>query len=141
MSTIGGCNTQNILLGVATLNELRSSGRIAGRVQRRSRQLQGRTQNSNVSVLHLHYGATYIQQQHERSAANRTAIGTGGTPFMVYLEEHRQTTLLPLRPRRNGSHSSQKRASPTASPSSRYAGQGPKRSRREALSGLRQRYM
>jgi indoleamine 2,3-dioxygenase len=43
--------------------------------------------------LHLHYAATYIQQQHERGAANPTEVGTGGTPFMSYLEEHRRTTL------------------------------------------------
>ena len=44
-------------------------------------------------ALHLHYAAAYIQRQHERSAANPTAVGTGGTPFMEYLEEHRRTTL------------------------------------------------
>jgi len=43
--------------------------------------------------LHLHYASTYIQQQHERGSANPTDVGTGGTPFMGYLEEHRQTTL------------------------------------------------
>jgi indoleamine 2,3-dioxygenase len=43
--------------------------------------------------LHLHYASTYIQQQHERGSANPTDVGTVGTPFMGYLEEHRQTTL------------------------------------------------
>jgi indoleamine 2,3-dioxygenase len=43
--------------------------------------------------LHMHYASTYIQQQHERGSANPTDVGTGGTPFMGYLEEHRQTTL------------------------------------------------
>lgn len=42
--------------------------------------------------LHLEYAAAYIQRQHERSAANPTDVGTGGTPFMRYLEEHRRTT-------------------------------------------------
>jgi indoleamine 2,3-dioxygenase len=44
-------------------------------------------------ALHLEYAARYIYRQQQKSAANPVAIGTGGTPFMEYLEEHRQTTL------------------------------------------------
>ena len=50
-------------------------------------------QMERFRALHRGYAATYIMQQHERSAANPTGVGTGGTPFMQYLEEHRQTTL------------------------------------------------
>jgi indoleamine 2,3-dioxygenase len=42
--------------------------------------------------LHLQYAADYIQKQHERHEANPAAVGTGGTPFMQYLEEHWRTT-------------------------------------------------
>lgn len=41
---------------------------------------------------HLEYAASYIQRQKETGAANPTQIGTGGTPFMSYLSDHRVTT-------------------------------------------------
>jgi indoleamine 2,3-dioxygenase len=44
-------------------------------------------------ALHLEYADRYIHQQHEKNAANPTGLGTGGTPFMQYLEEHRATTM------------------------------------------------
>ncbi len=44
-------------------------------------------------MLHLEYADRYIHQQHQKSAANPSEVGTGGTPFMQYLEEHRETTL------------------------------------------------
>ena len=36
---------------------------------------------------HLGYAAAYIQKQHQDSANNPTAVGTGGTPFMDYLKK------------------------------------------------------
>jgi len=41
---------------------------------------------------HLHYAAQYIQKQSQTSAANPTAVGTGGTPFMKYLSKHKEET-------------------------------------------------
>lgn len=38
---------------------------------------------------HLRYAAEYIHKQSQSSIANPTAIGTGGTPFMVYLKKHK----------------------------------------------------
>jgi indoleamine 2,3-dioxygenase len=44
--------------------------------------------------LHLEYAAQYIFRQAQASAANPTALGTGGTPFMPYLKKHRDETAL-----------------------------------------------
>lgn len=41
---------------------------------------------------HLEYASSYIDQQKPTSAANPTKVGTGGTPFMQYLSDHRVTT-------------------------------------------------
>jgi indoleamine 2,3-dioxygenase len=67
--------------------------RLAGSREIRKTYNQCLTELERFRALHLHFAATYIQQQHERSTANPTAVGTGGTPFMAYLEEHRETTL------------------------------------------------
>jgi indoleamine 2,3-dioxygenase len=41
---------------------------------------------------HLEYATNYVFKQHELSASNPTATGTGGTPFIPYLEKHRDET-------------------------------------------------
>jgi indoleamine 2,3-dioxygenase len=41
---------------------------------------------------HLDFAARYIARQTQTSAANPTAVGTGGTPFMPYLRKHRDET-------------------------------------------------
>jgi indoleamine 2,3-dioxygenase len=41
---------------------------------------------------HLEYASNYIYHQHELSAANPHAVGTGGTPFLPYLQKHRDET-------------------------------------------------
>jgi indoleamine 2,3-dioxygenase len=43
---------------------------------------------------HLEYASLYIHCQSERSAANPTEFGTGGTPFIPYLRKHRDETAL-----------------------------------------------
>jgi indoleamine 2,3-dioxygenase len=42
--------------------------------------------------IHLEYAARYIHSQSQRSDANPTEVGTGGTPFMPYLAKHRDET-------------------------------------------------
>ncbi len=49
-------------------------------------------QLAEFRALHLKYAASYIQQQSQESPANPTAVGTGGTPFMVYLAKHQRET-------------------------------------------------
>lgn len=41
---------------------------------------------------HLKFAAAYIQKQHQDSANNPNAVGTGGTPFMEYLKKHKDET-------------------------------------------------
>ena len=41
---------------------------------------------------HLEYAKDYIFKQHQQSATNPYAVGTGGTPFVPYLEKHRDET-------------------------------------------------
>lgn len=41
---------------------------------------------------HVRYAAQYIQKQHQQSTSNPNAVGTGGTPFMKYLQSHLQET-------------------------------------------------
>jgi indoleamine 2,3-dioxygenase len=41
---------------------------------------------------HLDYADRYIHRQSQRAASNPTEVGTGGTPFMVYLKKHLEET-------------------------------------------------
>lgn len=42
--------------------------------------------------IHIGYADSYINRQHQTSASNPTALGTGGTPFMTYLQKHLDET-------------------------------------------------
>ena len=43
-------------------------------------------------ATHLEYAASYIYKQLQTDKNNPSAVGTGGTPFMVYLKKHRDET-------------------------------------------------
>ena len=43
-------------------------------------------------ATHLGYAASYIAKHAQREAGNSTELGTGGTPFMRYLAQHRAAT-------------------------------------------------
>jgi indoleamine 2,3-dioxygenase len=42
--------------------------------------------------IHIGYADSYIHRQHQAHATNPTAVGTGGTPFMTYLQKHLDET-------------------------------------------------
>jgi indoleamine 2,3-dioxygenase len=42
--------------------------------------------------IHIGYADNYIFSQHQAHASNPTAVGTGGTPFMQYLQKHLDET-------------------------------------------------
>ncbi len=42
--------------------------------------------------IHVGYAERYIFRQHQSHASNPTAVGTGGTPFMPYLNKHLEET-------------------------------------------------
>ena len=42
--------------------------------------------------IHVGYAERYIFRQHQSHASNPTAVGTGGTPFMQYLNKHLEET-------------------------------------------------
>lgn len=44
--------------------------------------------------IHLGFAKAYIEKQAQSSTGNPTKIGTGGTPFMAYLQEHCDETML-----------------------------------------------
>ncbi|MCP9439776.1 MAG: indoleamine 2,3-dioxygenase [Nitrospira sp.] len=42
--------------------------------------------------IHIGYADEYIHRQHQTYASNPTSVGTGGTPFMTYLQKHLDET-------------------------------------------------
>ena len=42
--------------------------------------------------IHVGYADSYIHRQSQTHASNPTAVGTGGTPFMMYLQKHLDET-------------------------------------------------
>jgi len=42
--------------------------------------------------IHVGYADSYIHRQHQVHASNPSAVGTGGTPFMSYLQKHLDET-------------------------------------------------
>lgn len=42
--------------------------------------------------IHIGYADSYIYRQHQSHESNPTAVGTGGTPFMTYLQKHLDET-------------------------------------------------
>jgi indoleamine 2,3-dioxygenase len=42
--------------------------------------------------IHVGYADSYIHRQHQSHESNPTAVGTGGTPFMAYLQKHLDET-------------------------------------------------
>jgi indoleamine 2,3-dioxygenase len=42
--------------------------------------------------IHIGYADSYIHRQHQSHASNPTTVGTGGTPFMPYLQKHLDET-------------------------------------------------
>jgi indoleamine 2,3-dioxygenase len=42
--------------------------------------------------IHIGYADSYIHRQHQSLTSNPTAVGTGGTPFMTYLQKHLDET-------------------------------------------------
>jgi len=69
-------------------------------IQQEHHNMQGLVEAYNQCILHtecfrtmhLEYADRYIQQQSQSSQANPTYIGTGGTPFMKYLDKHKRET-------------------------------------------------
>jgi indoleamine 2,3-dioxygenase len=48
--------------------------------------------------IHIGYADSYIHRQHQTSTTNPTAVGTGGTPFMTYLQKHLDETKQAIAP-------------------------------------------
>lgn len=50
---------------------------------------------ADFSAKHYEYVALYINTQAQRHTGNPTAVGTGGTPFMVSLKQHMEERRMP----------------------------------------------
>ncbi|OGZ11094.1 MAG: hypothetical protein A3D67_01125 [Candidatus Lloydbacteria bacterium RIFCSPHIGHO2_02_FULL_51_22] len=70
--------------GFSVLTRVQKSGAYGGK------ELVKETLGLMIEFLETHIGfaSAYIETQAQKSAANSTAVGTGGTPFMKYLGEH-----------------------------------------------------
>src|SRR6266850_2596217 len=49
-------------------------------------------------TIHIDYADSYIHRQQQAHASNPTAVGTGGTPFMQYLQKHLDETKQAIAP-------------------------------------------
>jgi len=84
----------------AFLDQIASGPSVRAFVQREHHDMPNLAETYNCCVmliekfrnLHLEFAARFIQQQSQSSQANPTDVGTGGTPFMTYLEKHRRET-------------------------------------------------
>jgi len=84
----------------AFLDQIASGPSVRAFVQREHHDMPKLAETYNCCVMliekfrnmHLEFAARFIQQQSQSSQANPTDVGTGGTPFMTYLEKHKRET-------------------------------------------------
>ena len=64
----------------------------SGNIQLRDAYNAAVTALQDFRIKHMEYAAMYIAQFAQSDIKNSTAVGTGGTPFMRYLAQHRDAT-------------------------------------------------